>query len=141
MQRAFAVGLFCLAAQSVFAAPQPSAGQWEITTTVNMPGMNMKIPPQTVKFCLKPEDVKDHSKQMGAPQGQASKDCKMLENSISGDTVKYRMRCEGKQVSDISGEVSYGSNSYKGHTDITTSGPQGKMQMKNEFTAKRLGDC
>ncbi|WP_269530921.1 DUF3617 family protein [Chitinimonas sp. BJYL2] len=135
--------LACLLAGTLQAAPQATPGQWEMTSKVSMSGMKMAIPPNTVKFCIKPNEVKDLTKQaMGGPQGAPSKDCKMLENSVSGATVKFRMRCEGPHQSDIAGEVSYAGNSYKGKTVIdTTAGPQGKMRMTNEFSAKRIGDC
>src|SRR6218665_1904515 len=103
-----------LAAGQLHAAPQATPGQWEMTSKTSISGMNVAMPPTTVKFCIKPNDVQDLSKQAMGGQPGGGKDCKMMENSVSGNTVKYRMRCEGAQKSDIAGEVSYAGNSYKG---------------------------
>ncbi|WP_374351852.1 DUF3617 domain-containing protein [Chitinimonas sp.] len=134
----------CMLAASALAAPQATPGQWSITATMHMDGkMKMDMPPTTVKICLKPEDVKDPAKQgfMGGPNGQMNPDCKKVDTSFSGNTMKFHMRCEGKHASDISGEVTYGNDSYQGRTVIDAETGQGKMHMTNEFTAKRLGDC
>jgi hypothetical protein len=78
---------------------------------------------------------------MGGPHGKTSADCGKPDTTISGDTVKFHMRCGGAHPSDIQGEVTYGPNAYSGHTVIDAESPQGKMHMINDFTAKRLGDC
>lgn len=143
MQLPFLVTL-ALAATTTLAAPQATPGQWEITAKMHMDGkMKMDMPPHTMKLCLKPEDVKDPARQgfMNGPRGEHNPDCKQIDTSMSGDTVKFHMRCEGKHPSDITGEVTYGADHYQGHTVIDADTPQGKMHMINDFSAKRLGNC
>jgi hypothetical protein len=126
------------------AAPQATPGQWEITAAMHMDGKTkMDMPPHSMKICLKPQDVADPSKQgfMGGPHGQHNPDCKKVDSSVSGDTVKFHMRCEGQHASDIAGEITYGPNSYKGQTTVDVDTGQGKMHMISNFSAKRLGDC
>lgn len=126
------------------AAPQATPGQWEVTMSMHMDGKTkMDMPAMTTKFCMKPQDVQDPTKQgfMSGPHGQQNPNCKKVDSSVSGDTVKFHMRCEGAHASDVQGEITYGTNSYKGHTVIDADTPQGKMHMNNEFSAKRIGDC
>ena len=54
MSRIVPVALFCLMSSAALAMPQATPGQWEITTKMTMTGMNMQMPAQTVKFCMKP---------------------------------------------------------------------------------------
>lgn len=135
---------FALVSISTFAAPTATPGQWEFTNKVTMLApMNMAMPAATTKFCLKPEDVKDMSKQtMGGGQGKMPENCKMLDQKVEGNTVRYKMRCEGKPPTEVSGEVSYSGNTYVGKSTVDMSaGPQGAMKMAMEFSAKRIGDC
>ncbi|MFC4161082.1 DUF3617 domain-containing protein [Chitinimonas lacunae] len=138
------IALFALiAASAAHAEPQATPGQWEITTKMSMSGaQKMDMPPMTVKFCLKPEDAKDWRKQtMANDQSGQNKDCKILEQNVSGNTVKFRMRCEGKQATDIAGEISYQPKSFNGRTTINTQTGQGNMTIRNEFNARHLGNC
>jgi len=131
----------CLIVPTAFAA-QPTPGEWEITSKVSMTGMNHDMPAITTKMCLKPGDVKDVQKQLGSgPHGQGSKDCKMVDNSMNGDTATFHMQCTGEHKSDIRGTVTYGQGSYQGNTQIDAAGPNGNMHMTNQFTAKRVGGC
>ncbi|HEY9104923.1 DUF3617 domain-containing protein [Chitinimonas sp.] len=143
MSRIVPVALFCLMSSAALAMPQATPGQWEITTKMTMTGMNMQMPAQTVKFCMKPSDAKNIERQAmgGGQHGPANRDCKMLDQNVSGDTVSFHMRCEGKNPTDIQGTVTYGANSYKGKSEVDTTGPKGKMHMTSEFSARRIGDC
>lgn len=130
---------------TAYAMPQAAPGEWEISAQMHMDGKTkMDMPPTKVKFCMKPQDVQDPTKQgfMHGPQRQGqAPNCKKIDSSVSGDTVKFHMRCEGANASDIQGEITYTADSYKGHTVIDTESPRGKMHMVNDFSAKRLGDC
>jgi hypothetical protein len=144
MTRITIFGLAALIGGLACAAPQATPGQWEITAKIHMDGtMKMDMPATTVKVCLKPEDVKDPTKQgfMNGPAGQQNHQCSKVDSSVSGDTVKFHMRCEGKHATEISGDVTYSGDAYKGHSVIDTDTPQGKMHMTNEFSGKRIGDC
>ncbi len=135
----FMLGLF---ACHGFAAPQASPGQWEVTTKTSVQGPQaMTMPTNTVKFCMKPEDAKDVSKQVMAGKTMASTECKKMETKLDGDTVKYSMHCDGHTPLDLNGEVTYKSNAYAGKSHIEMTGPRGKMTVDSEFSAKRLGDC
>ena len=41
------------------AASGMQAGMWEITTRMEMPGMPVGIPPQTIRHCYTQKDVED----------------------------------------------------------------------------------
>lgn len=139
--RLIAVFALCAAA-SVYAEPQATPGQWEITTKMSMSGaQKMEIPPMTVKICLKPEDVKDWRKQAMGDRNAQNKDCKILEQNVSGNTVKFKMRCEGKQPTDIAGEVTYQGKAFSGKTTINSATQQGPMTIRSDVSAKHIGDC
>jgi len=125
------------------AGPQATPGKWEVTTSMNMQGPqgNMKMPAMTNTMCLKPEDAANVQKQyMTGPHGPG-KDCKVLDQTTSGDSVKFHVKCEGQAPSEAIGQVSYAGDSYKGHVDVTVTGPQGAMHMSTDFTGKRVGGC
>lgn len=129
---------------AVQAAPTATPGQWEFTTKSTMQApMTMAMPANTTKFCIKPEDVKDLSKQTmaGGGRGPMPENCKMLDQKVSGDTVTYKMHCDGKSPIDVAGEVSYQGDTYQGKSQVEMKGPEGLMKVSTEFSAKRLGDC
>jgi len=126
------------------AAPTAMPGQWEFTTKSTMQApMNMAMPATTSKFCIKPEDVKDLSKQTmaGAGRGPMPENCKMLDQKVAGDTVSYKMHCDGKAPIDVAGEINYQGSSYQGKSQMEMKGPEGLMKVSTEFSGKRIGDC
>ncbi|MDN3575621.1 DUF3617 family protein [Chitinimonas viridis] len=127
---------------AVWANPAIRPGMWSITSKMNMEGMKVNIPPTTVKQCMKPEDAQNMTRPAmpKSPDGKAPA-CTMLSNSMTGNTMVYRMKCTGAQPSEISGSMTFGTDSYSGKTTVDSMGPQGRMRMSTEFSAKRLGDC
>jgi len=125
------------------AAPTANPGQFEVTTsmTMNGPQGTMNMPATTTKVCIKPEDAGNFQKHFSSgPRGQ-NKDCSVIDQSASGDTVTFHLKCEGKTPSEVKGTVTYASDGYKGHTDIDATTPRGEMHMSNDFSAKRVGGC
>ena len=78
-------GLLFSASGAQAASPNMQPGMWEIITTMQIPGMPMSIPPQTVKPCFKKEDLKESKDTLpdGAP-------CKIE------DLMKAATPCAGK---------------------------------------------
>ncbi len=127
--------LLCAAALSnvAFAAPNMHPGRWEITSTIDMPGMAFTMPASTHTQCITAKDL--------IPQAQQENDkCKILENQISGDTVTWKVRCEsdgGTMVSE--GRIVYDGDSFAG--TVATTGSQMPSGMTQKMTGKRLGEC
>ena len=130
--------LLLLSAPAVQAAPpnmQP--GMWEITTKMEMPGMPMQMPPQTVKRCFKKEDLKESKDAL-----PADKTCKFDDLKESGNTVRWKMSCNGAEGPMTgTGEVTYAGQSYSGTTTMVGKAGGESFKMNQKYSAKRVGDC
>ena len=51
--------LFCI---PMSASSEMREGKWEITSSMDMPGMPTKMPPTVIQHCYTKEDVKDEKK-------------------------------------------------------------------------------
>jgi hypothetical protein len=134
-----------LSTLSLAAGPQATPGKWEITTNMSMQGPqgNMAMPAHTNSICIKPEDAANIQRHFSNGPGgqQRDKDCKVLDQTMTGDTVKFHLKCDGAHASEATGQISYAADSYKGHVDMTAAGPKGPMHMTMDFNGKRVGGC
>jgi hypothetical protein len=117
---------------TIFAADTMREGYWELVTTMEMPGMPMKMPPTRMKHCYTREDVKDQKKTI-----TTDKNCTVTELKQSGNKVTWKMKCTGKNAGDFSGETIYKGDAYDSNMKMETQGQTMNMQVK----AKRLGNC
>ncbi len=106
-------------------------GLWEITMTMEMPGMPMKMPPQTYTHCLTKKDM--------VPQKEEpNQECKMIKHDIKGDTVTWVIECkttEGTAVSN--GRVTYKGNTFNGTVKVKHAG----MEVTQNLKGKWIGQC
>ncbi len=107
-------------------------GYWELTTTMEMPGMPMKMPPTTIKHCYTKEDVKDQKKAIST-----NKDCTVVDFKESGNKITWKMKCTGQSAGESSGVTVFNGNSYESTMKMQTQGQSMDMTVK----AKRLGTC
>lgn len=103
--------------------------KWRVTTS--MSGLGMNLPARTTEICAT-GDQQDRP----SPASQ-NKDCSFTETSHSGNTVKYAMRCTGREAMQGEGEVTYTPDHYTGHFHLKMS--SGEMSMTYEGT--KLGAC
>jgi len=119
------VALFLFFSTFSFAAPNMEDGLWEITTTMDMPGMAAKS--LTHNSCL--------TKEKAVPQTSQS-DCTIKDLKNLGDTITWTVVCrEGATISK--GKVTYAGTTMDGVIETTTSGKTMTMKMKG----KRIGPC
>ena len=113
--------------------PNLQEGKWEITTTMEMPGMPMNMPPMKHTQCITKKDLVPKSSQPG-------QECTVIHNTVTGNTVTWTMQCSG-QGGEMkgTGNITYSGNSFKGTTKMTM--PQQNMQMASHVTGQRLGPC
>ena len=113
------------------AGPNMQPGQWKMTGQMEMPGMPMKIPAVTFHQCITKKDMVPRSKQ--------SQECKMLNHTTEGNTVKWKMQCNNKQggPSTMEGEVTYSGKSMKGTVKIMNGG----SQMLQRISGTWVGQC
>lgn len=112
-------------------------GEWEISMTVNMPGMPMAIPPQTFRSCLTRDNAVPR-------QENEESNCDFDEMENDGKTVKWRVTCrdENGSVSKSSGKIVYSGSSFKGEMATETNSPEnGKMKMTSTMKGRYLGPC
>lgn len=115
-----------------FAADTMREGYWELTTTMEMPGMPMKLAPTKVKHCYSKEDVTDRKKTIST-----DKNCTVTDLKQSGDKVTWKMKCTGGNPGVFSGETVFKGDSYDSTMKMQSQGHTMNMKVKG----KRLGDC
>jgi hypothetical protein len=132
------LGLAALAAPALAqAAPNMSAGLWEITTKSEMPGMPMQMPPTTFRHCYKAEDLKQTKETL-----PVDKNCKFDDLKESGNSVRWKVSCKTESgPMSGSGEVTYAGQSYTGNMTLIGKVEGMDINMKQSYTAKRVGDC
>ena len=115
-------------------------GQWETTVVTTMDGAGGAMPAMTstVSNCL----TKDKPVPDANPNPDQAKDCQVLDQKISGNTVSWRVVCnqDGNKM-DGSGTMTYQGASYTG-TMRTTSVAEGQtMKALMKLSGRYLGPC
>jgi hypothetical protein len=110
-------------------------GKWEVTSEVTMEGMPFQIPPTKTTQCI--------TKENAVPTGEKDRNCKVLSQSMKGNTVTWKVRCEEKEgTTEGEGEITYSGASYKGTMQARMTEKGGKTQtVKMKLSGKRIGDC
>lgn len=106
-------------------------GLWQITMTIEMPGMPMQMPPQTYTHCLTKKDM--------VPQKEEpNQECRMVKRDIEGDTVIWVMECKTSEGTAVfNGKVTYKGDSFEGIIKMKQSG----MEMTQNLKGKWIGEC
>jgi hypothetical protein len=119
--------LFLFSARLSFAAPNMEDGLWEITTTVDMPGMPSRSFTHTT--CL--------TKEKAVPQ-TAESGCTIKDVKTQGNTVTWTVVCrEGTST----GKVTYAGTTMDGVIETTVKTNGKTITMKNTIKGKRIGPC
>jgi hypothetical protein len=120
---------FCLAGSK----PNIKAGKWEVTTRMEIPGMQMNMPPMTHTQCITENNYVPQTSQPG-------EECEITQTRVSGDTVTWAMHClgEGGEMTGT-GTVTYRGDSFKGEISMSMA-PSG-MGMTIYTNGHRIGDC
>ena len=117
----------------VTATAQGTDNLWEITSKMEMPGMPMAMPAQTLQQCLaRNSKDEDYLPRRG--------NCRVLENQRTGNRITFKMACSAPEA-DITGEMNLGEDAYDGKMRMVTRTAGQSMEMTNTFSAKRIGTC
>jgi len=119
--------LFLFSARLSFAAPNMEDGLWEITSTVDMPGMPSKSFTQT--SCL--------TKEKAVPQ-TAESGCTIKDMKTQGNTVTWTVVCK---EATSTGKVTYAGTTMEGFTETTVKTNGNTMTIKSRMKGKRIGPC
>lgn len=113
--------------------PNVKPGKWEVTTRMEMQGMQMNMPPMTHTQCITENDY--------VPQtGQPGEECTITKTRVSGDTVTWTMHCRGEGGEmNGTGTVTYQGDSFKGEINMSMV-PSG-MSMTIYTDGRRIGSC
>jgi hypothetical protein len=128
-----AVAFVALSCISVFAASEMRAGMWEITSSIDMPGMPVQVPPTVVRHCYTKEDVQDQKKVVA----NKNADCTVTDMKKSSNKVTWKMQCTGKGKGTFSGETIFGGDSYESTMNMQSEG----RSMTTRSKARRIGNC
>jgi len=128
-----------LVAVAMIALPGSALAQgkddmWEITSKMEMPGMPMPMPAQTIRQCVA-KNAKDDDY---IPKRD---NCKVTDSKRVGNKVNYQMVCTGKDAMNVVGEVTMGSGSYDGKMKMSGKMEGQDVQMSQTYSGKRVGDC
>lgn len=140
-KKALAVMVCLLALVAIVPIAQAmEPGLWEMTMSMQMEGMEQGAGSHVFKVskCMTKDDMIPQEK-------EKNKDCKMLSQKVSGDTVSWAMRCvdEKGAVMESDGKVTYTGTKMDGTMNMTvqeTSKGQ-KMKIKQTMQGKRTGPC
>ncbi|NTV13201.1 MAG: DUF3617 family protein [Desulfobulbaceae bacterium] len=113
------------------AAAEPKNGaEWEIKTTMEMPGLPFALPPTVIRQCLEEKAV--------PYQGKKDEKCSTVYKNISGNTLSWQVVCDGKDGKmEMTGESTYSGDSMD--SQIKMKSKNGDMSM--HMTGKKLGPC
>lgn len=119
----------------VAAAPDMREGEWEMTMTMEMPGLPFAMPPIKNTVCLTKEEM--------VPQkAEAGQNCAMKEQKTVGNTVSWVMECKDENGTMHSeGKITYQGDSFSGTINSTTTSPDGTMPINQKISGRRLGAC
>lgn len=119
--------LFLSPATLAFAAPNMEDGLWEITTTVDMPGMPSRSFTNT--SCL--------TKEKAVPQTTESS-CTLKDVKTEGNTISWTVVCK---EATSKGKVTYARTTMEGTIETTVKSDGQTMTMKSMMKGKRIGPC
>jgi hypothetical protein len=123
-----------LAAFCLPAAAQEKDELWETTVKMEMAGMPMSMPAQTVRACME-KGAKEDS--YVPKQGE----CKTVESNRSGNTYTFKMVCEGNNRLTGSGEITFTDGAYAGRMKMTGMMGGQPVDMTQTYSGKRVGSC
>ena len=114
-------------------AQEPATGVlWETTAQAEIPGMPMKLPAYTAKYCSKEEWTKppDTSK-------DASDNCRHTSFEQTPTKVTWTMTCDNPPMTG-NGEINIdGADAYTGFVKMDAE----QMSMQINLTGKKIGVC
>ena len=107
---------------------------WEVTTKMEMPGMPMAMPPQTIRQCL----AKGSKDDAYIPRQQ---NCRVVDSQRTGNRITLKMVCPGTDAMEATGDVTVAAASYDGRMTMVMCRDGQSMEMASTFTGKRVGAC
>jgi hypothetical protein len=131
---AFLLGALFISSVAPAAGAGMKDGLWEITTSMEMPGMPYQPAPATMTRCYTKEDLKDDKQIIPKQDGT----CKVTDMKHTGNKMTWKVSCTGDTKGTGAGEIVYrGDSAYDGFMKFEMEG----MKMTSRYKAKRVGAC
>ncbi len=109
--------------------PNMKEGLWEITMTMEIPGMSVKMPARTWTQCL--------TKKNCIPQ-ENDKDCKVIKSEVKGDVFTWEIECKTREGTTTGqGRTVYKGNTFEGVIKVK----QEDMELTQKLKGKWIGNC
>lgn len=129
---ALALGLF-MAGTAL--AQSGSGNLYRVTTKMEMVGMPIQLPAQTVEVC----GPKDQASEKMVPHDE---NCTVSQFQVSGNKSTYTMTCRGENAMTAKGEFErLGPDAYRGKMHMVADSGGDSMEMNATFEGKKIRDC
>ncbi len=136
-QRLFLIPALALGLFAAGAAPAQSGtgNLYRVTTKMEMVGMPIQLPSQTVEVC--------------GPRNQASEkmvphdeNCTVTDFRVVGNKSSYTLTCRGENAMTAKGEFEQlGPDAYRGKMHMVGNSGGESMEMNMTFDGKKIRDC
>lgn len=121
------IGFAVLFLNDISIAQNMKEGLWEITMTMEMPGMPMKMPPRTWTQCL--------TKKNCVPQ--EDKDCKVIKSEFKEDVFTWVIECKTKEGTTTgNGRTVYKGDTFEGVVKVKHGGTEITQNLKGKWIGK-----
>lgn len=114
-----------------------SAGKWEITIQVEMPGLPVSVPPVKTTQCVTAEEAADPKKSVPTGAGMNAR-CQIKDMKVSGRTISYTIDCPDDKIKGEA-EMTYKPDSFEGTMKMKIEDQD--QEFTTKYSGKRLGDC
>ena len=128
--RLAAAAALVLLALSPARSDDPPGVLWQMTSQMEMIGMPMALPPNTVKVCT--------AREWNKPPPGGDNTCVNSNFQRVGNKATWDMQCSGEMPMTGHGEMTFeGTDTYSGVISATADG----MSMKINLSGKKIGTC
>ena len=121
------------------AAAQVQPGNWELTVTSQMQGMDKPIGPLSKTQCFTEADTRDPGRVLGTGGG-----CQFSNRRESGDAYTFDVKCGGALPMSGTGRLRQGPDAFEGDLDLAVDSGAGggaNLGMRTKVSGRRLGPC
>lgn len=112
-----------------------SGNLYRVTTKMEMVGMPIQLPAQTVEVC----GPKNHASEKMVPHDE---NCTVSNFRVTGTKSSYTMTCGGPNPMTAKGEFEQlGPDAYRGKMHMVATSDGESMEMNATFEGKKIRDC
>lgn len=136
MRKALALLLF---ASPCAMAQQVEPGNWELTVTSQMQGLEKPIGPLSQTRCFSAEDIKDPGRVLGTGGS-----CQFSNRQGSDALYTFDVKCGGALPMSGTGRIRQSAHSFESDLELgidAGAAGGGNLAMRTSITGKRLGPC